>query len=338
MSIELEKYSGGKSRHTCPECRKQQEFTRYIDTLTNNYIASHVGICNRKDKCGYHFTPQEYYALFGSNKLDTRDIDLTQVIHIDTSDTRDTDLTHFDTVSKELVSKTLDPNKALSDNNFVKYLLKIFSDSLTIKLICKFKIGTGKSNHTIFWQIDTEGNTRTGKKILYDVNTGKRTDQITYIHKNFNLNYKLNQCFFGLHQLQDYNKTVAIFESEKSAILMSPYLEDFICLSSGGANMLSLDKFKILKEKKCKSIILYPDKSFYTVWKEKAVTYSKALNIDISVSKVLELSDFTKIGDDLADHINFAPIFNWALSDGGYPVFWDNGSKFEITTFANQNP
>ena len=35
---------------------------RYIDTENNNaYIADNVGKCNRLDKCGYHYTPRQYF-------------------------------------------------------------------------------------------------------------------------------------------------------------------------------------------------------------------------------------------------------------------------------------
>ena len=58
----LEKYRGIKSRYTCPQCGRKYVFTRYIDTETNQYIADDVGKCNRLDKCGYHYTPKQYFS------------------------------------------------------------------------------------------------------------------------------------------------------------------------------------------------------------------------------------------------------------------------------------
>ena len=35
----------------------------YIDTENNNqYLSVRVGKCNRLDKCGYHYTPREYFT------------------------------------------------------------------------------------------------------------------------------------------------------------------------------------------------------------------------------------------------------------------------------------
>ena len=60
---QLERYRGRSTRHTCPQCHRKQSFTRYIDTHNNNeYINNNVGKCNRLDKCGYHYTPKQYFT------------------------------------------------------------------------------------------------------------------------------------------------------------------------------------------------------------------------------------------------------------------------------------
>ena len=59
----LEKYRGISTRYTCPQCGRKHTFTRYIDTENNNqYISDNVGKCNRLDKCGYHYTPKQYFT------------------------------------------------------------------------------------------------------------------------------------------------------------------------------------------------------------------------------------------------------------------------------------
>ena len=60
---QLEKYRGRSTRHVCPQCGRKNVFTRYIDTENNNiYISDIVGKCNRLDKCGYHYTPHQYFT------------------------------------------------------------------------------------------------------------------------------------------------------------------------------------------------------------------------------------------------------------------------------------
>ena len=64
----LEKYSGMNSRFTCPKCQQEvKTFVRYVDTLTEKYVHPSVGRCNKEDKCGYHFTPKQY---FKENNID----------------------------------------------------------------------------------------------------------------------------------------------------------------------------------------------------------------------------------------------------------------------------
>ena len=60
---QLEKYRWRSARHVCPQCGRKNVFTRYIDTENNNmYINDNVGKCNRLDKCGYHYTPHQYFT------------------------------------------------------------------------------------------------------------------------------------------------------------------------------------------------------------------------------------------------------------------------------------
>ena len=58
---QLERYRGRGTRHICPQCGRKYTFTRYIDTNNNTYVNERVGKCNRLDKCGYHYTPREYF-------------------------------------------------------------------------------------------------------------------------------------------------------------------------------------------------------------------------------------------------------------------------------------
>ena len=59
---QLDRYRGRSTRYVCPQCHRKGTFTRYIDTYNNIYISENVGKCNRIDKCGYHYTPKQYYT------------------------------------------------------------------------------------------------------------------------------------------------------------------------------------------------------------------------------------------------------------------------------------
>ncbi len=57
----LQPYKGKATRHTCPACGAKESFTLYISGETNELINSKVGKCNRESKCGYHYTPKQFY-------------------------------------------------------------------------------------------------------------------------------------------------------------------------------------------------------------------------------------------------------------------------------------
>ena len=60
---QLERYRGRGARHICPQCHRKQSFTRYIDTHNNNeYINNNIGKYYLLDKCGYHYTPKQYFT------------------------------------------------------------------------------------------------------------------------------------------------------------------------------------------------------------------------------------------------------------------------------------
>jgi len=97
------------------------------------------------------------------------------------------------------INKTLF-NNSLSNynsNNFIKYLDTIFDKETVNRSIIIYKIGTSSrysGGTTIFWQIDMQGNIRTGKLIKYNAITGKRQkktircNKLGYILPNTKMN------------------------------------------------------------------------------------------------------------------------------------------------------
>jgi hypothetical protein len=105
----------------------------------------------------------------------------------------------------------------------------------------------------------------------------------------------------GSHLLIDKTKPVAIFESEKSAIIASVYLPQFICLAVGSLNNLNAEKCSILKGR---SVTLFPDLNGFDKWSSKAKELSHLANF--TVSDLLERKATPaerKQGLDLADYL-----------------------------------
>ena len=54
MNWSLEKYTGLKSRHTCPACERKRCFTFYVNE-DGESLNPAVGRCDHESACGYHY-------------------------------------------------------------------------------------------------------------------------------------------------------------------------------------------------------------------------------------------------------------------------------------------
>ncbi len=301
----LEPYKGLKSRHTCPSCGKSKRFSRYISTETGEYLAPHVGRCDREENCGYHLRPSEYIR---ENPRTTIHIKSTRIAQ--PPKPAPPDPVQF-SLSWDVLNKTL---TTVHRNNFLAFLESKVGRAKTLDSAKRFHLGTSRHwpGATIFWQIDEKNVIRTGKVMLYDPGTGKRVKEpfnhITWVHKLAGSSSALEayspkvvQCLFGLHQLREKKvKEIVIVESEKTAIIASIYLPQFTWLACGGLNMLSEKMLNPVREF---PIILYPDIGAYHKWEAKALSLQK-IGFTIRVSFMLEkLSSIGSAGLDLADFL-----------------------------------
>ncbi len=288
----LEPYKSPKNKHKCPNCNKK-DFTKYIDTETNDYINENVGWCNNRIKCAYHFSPKEY---FKDNFIPRKKL---------SSSTSFTPTKETSYISNSLMNKSINYS-----NNFITFLEEnLFGEEITKELVELYKIGSSKhwKGATIFWQIDNQNRVRSGKVLLYNKNNGKRIKEpyshISWIHKILNLkDYTLQQCLFGLHLVKENpNKTIAIVESEKTAIIASVYIPEYIWLACGSLNNLSK---KMLTTIKGKNVVLFPDLKCYDLWKKKTSQIQNLCNFHISSLLEKNASAYEKNqGYDLADYL-----------------------------------
>jgi hypothetical protein len=308
----LENYKGPKSRFTCPQCKGRKCFTKFVHVETGEYAGEEYGRCDKERKCGYLLVPK-------SNILDLEHLS-----------------SHIVNQKKQEQPPSLIPieilNRSLAHyncNNFATYLESLFGQQAVNLLLERYYIGTSKhwQGANIFWQIDINGNVRTGKIMLYDARTGKRVkdpfNHITWVHSILRIpNFHLKQCLFGAHLLNyDAAKTVAIVESEKTAIISSVFHPEFIWLACGSLSNLSGRLLEIVKDRK---IVLFPDAGCYEIWKENVRKISSKLLI--TVSEILEhfaTEEQKKEGYDLADFLVVRDPQTGLALKNGYPALWD---------------
>lgn len=295
----LEAYKGMKTRFKCPNCNKHSVFTKYVDLYTGEYLGDTVGYCSRLVKCGYHYKPKHYFT---DNSILLPKIKTGSCVKPIPQPKLKTDF-----IRAEVMSKTINTNGC--KNNFIEFLSNVWDVETAQDLAKKYNIGTSKlwNGATVFWQVDVSNKVRSGKIMLYDSSNGKRVKKpyshINWVHKALKLeSFNLQQCYFGEHLLkQDASKPVAIVESEKTAIISSVFLPEFIWLACGSLNNLNEAKTKVLKGR---SVVLFPDLSCFDLWNNKIKTLTKLAVFRTSTLLRNNATDSEKKqGLDLADYL-----------------------------------
>ena len=297
----LEPYKGMNTRYRCPSCQQRDKtFSLYIDTETGKHIHHTVGRCNRESNCGHHYTPKQYFQ-DNNISFDTPQPKAYKPRPV----TPQQKSVSF--IPVEVFKASLNPT-VFETNHFVKFLINLFGVEVASQLVSRYFIATSKhwNGATVFWQIDIKGKVRTGKIMLYSPTTGKRIKEpfnhINWVHKALKKSeFELRQCLFGEHLLIDKTKHVAIVESEKTAIIASVYLPQFIWVAVGSLTNLNAEKCSILKGR---TVTLFPDLNGFEKWSSKAKELSHLAIF--TVSDLLERKATEaerKQGFDLADYL-----------------------------------
>ncbi|KAA6307649.1 hypothetical protein EZS27_040680 [termite gut metagenome] len=105
-----------------------------------------------------------------------------------------------------------------------------------------------------------------------------------------------------MHLLGDKSKPVAIVESEKTAMIASIYVPEYIWIASGGKNGCLMSESHILKGRK---VVLFPDINAFEDWEMKAKQL-KAKDIQVELFPYLEehaTEEQKRNGYDIADFL-----------------------------------
>lgn len=211
-------------------------------------------------------------------------------------------------IDNELMERTL---SNYSINPLFVFLTGIIGKEGIKRIFRLYKVGTSKKwgGATVYWQIDRYGRVRSGKIMLYNSFDGHRVKEphsyVSWVHSELHLDtFNMKQCLFGEHLLSQYpSKPVVIVESEKSALIASHFMPDFIWLATGGIHgCFKEESIKVLKNR---SVMLCPDLGAFAAWKANMPMLS-AVCSKVIISEHLELvatEEQRKSGLDIADFL-----------------------------------
>lgn len=207
-----------------------------------------------------------------------------------------------------IVSATM---RGYDRNNLFGFISTVIGKDEASRLMEMYCVGTSKhwNGATVFWQISADGDVRGGKIMLYDRLTGHRVQEpyphITWVHSTLQMtDFRLNQCFFGEHLLPNIrDKPVALVESEKTAILATHYLPQYLWLAtSGKCSCLNRETIKSLQGRE---VILVPDLNATEEWRKRMAIFDE-LGIKVTLFEKLEqmaTDEERAQGLDIADYL-----------------------------------
>ena len=303
----LQKYKSGRNNKlTCPQCGRKQCFVRYVDEEGKIDFPDHVGRCDHEDSCGYHYTPKDFFQDYPEMKPqndDWRSIKSYKPITPIKAMTESAP----SFIPTDLMLKTLSHYEI---NPLHQFLCKTIGREATNKLVKRYMVGTVKKwgGATVFWQVDRDGNVRAGKMMGYNPKDGHRIKepqpQVNWVHSELKLpDFTLKQCLFGEHLLATSSATIMLVESEKTCLIASHFMPDYLWLATGGKNgCFNEDAMQVLHGR---DVILMPDLGADDKWIKKS-SILKPICRSVIVSTVLEqmaTDDQRKAGLDISDFL-----------------------------------
>lgn len=160
----------------------------------------------------------------------------------------------------------------------------------------RYRLGVNRYGAVIFWQIGLLGQVYDGKIMYYraDCHRDKQrnTTWVSAVMKGFYLcpvEVPTAHCLFGSHLLKTQGATVAVVESEKTAVIMSEIYRDYIWMAAGGLNELTPEKLFVLKGRR---VAIFPDTDpegqAFSLWFGIARKAERLLGQHIYVCPLLE--------------------------------------------------
>ena len=177
-------------------------------------------------------------------------------------------------LSPDLVSRSLS-----LDSVFCKSVVSAgyLTQGQLVSAATRYRLGCSKEGGVIFLEIDDQQRVHTGKIMYYQPDCHRdKEHKPTWVHHlmkdKLPANYELQHCLFGLHLLSNTNltnstnnqfsnspildKKVAIVESEKTAVILSELIPEFLWMSCGGLQMFKPELLAPLVNHK---VVIFPD-------------------------------------------------------------------------------
>lgn len=244
----------GSVKEVCPQCGQRRFVPYVLASDGKTIVGAEYGRCDREQNCGYFRYPHEIKPT----------TEMKQTVRI-------TELPPRLQFSKEALFETM---KWREKTALYGYVSGLFNHRIADAIFGMYLVGGMHDGRSVFWQVAASGEIRGGKIMAYK-SDGHRDKEaahaIGWAHackelKPYTSGERLVQCFFGEHLIAAYpTDPIVLVESEKTAMLMSVLIPDYIWLASSGAQgVKNAERNAALKGRR---VYLMPDQGKWGEWK-----------------------------------------------------------------------
>lgn len=275
----------------CPQCG-QREFSPYINVLTGQPIDDKsCGKCNRQTNCGYHQSPREW---FDEHRPERREwLPKEEYIARKRQERKEAEEARrrYEQREAERKARRFDPlsheqhpdaqayidrmgelceQSQSTDNALARWLYTKFAKDKADEVLRLYRTGSTPEGWIIYWQLDVHGRVRTGKMMAYGTDghrlKGNRPS-FNWVHAKEGIEQLADQCLFGEHRIMGWEGSIAIVESEKTALYLTLRYPNILWLATGGKQNF---RHEVLWPLCGKEVFVLPDADALDDWAGKA--------------------------------------------------------------------
>jgi len=299
----------------CPDCGRLTLVPFYNIETNQPFEGNIFGKCDRQNNCNYYRKPiwQDYKRLGILEFEDEVPSDYKLKVHpkvVQKINEEEDDA--FNSIEiKEVLSTTIVDYSQIS---LFRWLCSIWEENKVRAVFQRHMVGYDQrwGGSPVFWYMDYDGSTRSGKVMGYDDKTGKRVktpySQVSWLHiRDRQLReireptFSIKLCLFGEHLIDHYHK-FRVVESEKTAIICQLEEKDpfTLWLAVGGSENILNSIFRVLEGR---PVVFHPDKGkAFHKWNQKIQLLDEDIRHNFKISSCLEGTPLPE-ESDLADYI-----------------------------------
>ena len=290
----------------CPDC-EQPEFVVYINALTGQPIdEKSCGKCNRETNCGYHKPPREWFEEHRPERREwlpkeqwleekrQREREAEEIRRKLEQQEAERKARRFAPLSNEQHPDAqayidrmgeLCEQSQSTDNALARWLCTMFPKDKVDEVLRLYRTGSTRDGWIVYWGIDIQGRVHTGKMMAYGPD-GHRLKEKKYsfdwVHSRMKMEQLADQCLFGEHRLMGWKDTIAVVESEKTAIFLTLKFPNILWLATGSKQNFKPEVLWPICGKE--EVYVLPDADALDEWTRKAeeLNYREGYNFIIS--------------------------------------------------------